>query len=265
MAKSTVPALSDAIGDYLKALWSLSQTRSLPVSTSVDLVAQDRVDSGDVLEDSTPVSTNDLATHLGVTAPSVTGMLNKLAKRGLVKYQRYYGATLTEAGRQEALRLIRRHRLIETFLSTYLDYSWDEVHEEAELMEHTMTERFTERLAAKLGHPTFDPHGDPIPAADGSLPSRPRQLLAELEVGDTLYVTRILSQDSHVLSYLQGTGIQPGTTLTVTGREPFGKLLHLDLKNAEVHTNPRTVAVSFELAQRIEGQRIEGRLEPPPT
>lgn len=256
MTKSTVPILSDAIGDYLKALWSLSQTRSI----AVDVVAQDKLDDGDMLGTSAPVSTNDLAAHLGVTAPSVTGMLNKLAKRGLVRYQRYYGATLTEAGKHEALRLIRRHRLIETFLSSYLDYSWDEVHEEAELMEHTMTERFTERLAAKLGHPNFDPHGDPIPAADGSLPSRPRQLLAELELGDTLYVTRILSQDSHVLSYLQETTIQPGISLTVTGREPFGKLLHLTLVQADAPTQHQKVAVSFELAQLI-----EGRLEPTAT
>jgi DtxR family Mn-dependent transcriptional regulator len=144
MTKTLSSDLSVSVGDYLKALWLRSQDGS--------------------------VSTGDLAMHLAVSPPSVTGMLNKLKKLGLVTYERYYGAQLTPQGRQEALRLIRRHRLVETFLIDYLDYTWEEVHQEAELMEHAMTDRFTERLAKRLGQPLFDPHGDPIRVLTGRYP-----------------------------------------------------------------------------------------------
>ena len=235
MTKSNIAGLSDAVGDYLKALWALAHASQQ--ASHADLPA---------------VSTNDLAAHLGITAPSVTGMLNKLAKRGLVDYQRYHGATLTPAGKQEALRLIRRHRLIETFLHDYLEYSWDEVHEEAEVMEHTMSDRFTERLAAKLGHPTFDPHGDPIPSAEGRLPKRVSALLVDLEVGDSLQVTRILSQDSRVLHYLFDAGIQPQTLVHVVAIEPFGKLLQLQVTPAD-SMESHALAMSAELAALVSG------------
>lgn len=212
--------LSDASADYLKAIWILGREGS--------------------------VSTGDLAAHLGVTAPSVTGMLGKLRSLNLVTYERYRGAQLTEAGRVQALRLLRRHRLIETFLIDYLGYSWDEVHEEAEAMEHAMSDRFTERLAEKLGQPAFDPHGDPIPRPDGTLPERPSRVLTEFGVGERLEVSRITSQESQVLSYLVGLGIKPGVRLEVLSLEPFGKLYNLGLENREV-------AVSGELAGQIEG------------
>jgi DtxR family Mn-dependent transcriptional regulator len=256
MAKSSNAELSDAVGDYLKALWALAHASR----------------QGTDLTDLPAVSTNDLAIHLGITAPSVTGMLNKLAKRGLVDYQRYHGATLTPVGKQEALRLIRRHRLIETFLHDYLDYSWDEIHEEAEVMEHTMSDRFTERLAAKLGHPIFDPHGDPIPSAEGTLPKRVSALLVDLKVNESLKVTRILSQDSHVLHYLLDAGIQPQTRVRVVAIEPFGNLLQLHVTPVDTPTNTpvdtpvdtptntptntatsRPLAMSAALAQLIEG------------
>lgn len=216
--------LSDAVGNYLKALWVLAEDKS--------------------------VSTKDLAAYLKVTAPSVTGMLNKLAKLELVKYEPYYGAKLTVAGQREALRLLRRHRLIETFLIDYLDYSWDEVHEEAELMEHTMTDRFTERLAEKLGQPAFDPHGDPIPRADGSIPKQEGKPLAGLKVNDKLCVKRILSQEGEVLTYLFGLGIKPGTLLEVKSIEPFGKLF-------DVVVSGETFALSADLAQKIEGEVLK--------
>ena len=216
----TIP-VSNAVGDYLKAVWVLAEDGS--------------------------VSTKDLAEHLGVTAPSVTGMLGKLARLEFVTYERYHGATLTPKGRLAALRLLRRHRLIETFLIDYLDYTWDEVHEEAELMEHTMTDHFTERLAEKLGQPTFDPHGDPIPAADGTLPQRSGEPLANLSVGDTLHVNRILSQESEVLNYLFDLGVKPGAALEVRGIEPFGKLFY-------VASQDRSFALSGDLAQQIEGR-----------
>ena len=220
MVKSAL--LSDSVGNYLKAIWVLAEDKS--------------------------ISTKELAAHLGVTAPSVTGMLGKLAKLGLVTYERYYGAKLTQEGRLEALRLLRRHRLIETFLTNYLDYSWDEVHDEAELMEHTMTERFTERLAEKLAQPAFDPHGDPIPAADGTLPQRVGEPLANLKPGEKLRVNRILSQESEVLSYLLNLGVKPGVVLTVSGLEPFGKLVQVTGQGGHF-------ALSADLAGQIEGEK----------
>ncbi len=214
-------SLSNSVGDYLKAIWILAEDES--------------------------VSTNALAEHLEVTAPSVTGMLGKLAKLDLVTYERYHGAKLTKTGRLEALRLLRRHRLIETFLIDYLDYTWDEVHAEAELMEHTMTERFTERLAEKLGQPTFDPHGDPIPTVEGVVPRQAGKPLASLEVGETLTINRILSQESEVLSYLFSLGVKPGAVLEIKGKEPFGKLFHVTGQGG-------SFALSADLAQQIEGQ-----------
>ncbi len=219
MVKSAL--LSDSVGNYLKAIWVLAEEES--------------------------ISTKALAEHLNVTAPSVTGMLGKLAKLGFVTYERYYGAKLTSVGRLEALRLLRRHRLIETFLIDYLDYSWDEVHDEAELMEHTMTERFTERLAEKLAQPAFDPHGDPIPAADGTLPERVGEPLASLKVGEKLRVNRISSQESEVLSYLSNLGVKPGVVLAVEAIEPFGKLFHIVSPNGKL-------ALSADLAGHIEGE-----------
>lgn len=223
MTKTISRDLSVSVGDYLKALWLCSQDGS--------------------------VSTGDLATHLAVSPPSVTGMLNKLKKLDLVTYERYYGAQLTPQGQQEALRLIRRHRLVETFLIDYLNYSWEEVHQEAELMEHAMTDRFTERLAKRLGQPLFDPHGDPIPRADGTVPDQPSIPLAEVPVGNRLEVTRVRSQDADILQYITSLGVKPGAEVEVTAREPYGGLLQITLNGLQQ-------AVSRELASLIEGQII---------
>lgn len=221
MTKST--DLSVSVGDYLKALWIQAQGEN--------------------------VSTGDLAAHLEVSPPSVTGMLSKLQRLGLVTHERYRGASLTPAGRSEALRLIRRHRLIETFLIEYLDYAWEEVHHEAERLEHAMSDSFTERLAQKLGQPLVDPHGDPIPQADGTVPERPSTPLVEVPVGSSLEVNRVRSQEAEVLQYVTQLGIRPGTTLVVSAREPLGGLIQLNLSGMER-------AVSRELASLIEGRIV---------
>ncbi|UCH27679.1 MAG: metal-dependent transcriptional regulator [Trueperaceae bacterium] len=220
---NTSTALSPSVGDYLKALWSIGKDES--------------------------VSTNDLAERLGISSASVSSMLAKLKGSGLVHYQRYRGARLSAKGRREALRLVRRHRLLETFMITHLDYSWDEVHEEAETLEHALSERFTERLANLLDHPSHDPHGDPIPNTDGSLPDTPNTPLAKLEPGQTLEVARLLSQSSEALTYLAELGINPGTEIEVTVREPVGGLLHVKIDGTEN-------ALSRELALLIEGRTI---------
>ena len=217
-------SISSAVGDYLKALWIHAKDDS--------------------------VSTGDLATSLNVTAPSVSGMLLKLKALGLIEYERYRGAKLTEEGRREALRLIRRHRLLETFLIDYLGYSWHEVHEEAEAMEHVMSDRFTERLAERLGQPSHDPHGDPIPRPDGTLPETPSVPLTDAERGECFRVFRLRTQDTELLTYLQELSIVPGQLITIERREPFGNLLHLDVGG-------QREAISKELASIIVGQVVD--------
>src|SRR5918995_4934394 len=155
---------SASVGDYLKAIWEVGG--------------------------SSAASTKDVADRLSVAPASVTNMFARLQEMGLAKYERYQGASLTEVGREEALRLVRRHRLIETFLVEHLGYSWQEVHEEAERLEHAVSDGFTERLAEFLGHPDHDPHGDPIPAADGTLEQDDSFPLAAAAVGQRGRISR---------------------------------------------------------------------------
>lgn len=217
---ATAPGLSTSVGDYLKAIWVIAREG--------------------------PASTGDIARALGVTAPSVTGMLGKLKRMGMIRYTPYYGAELTGDGRSEALRLLRRHRLLETFLIRDLGYGWDEVHTEAEAMEHVMSERFTERLAEHLGQPSHDPHGDPIPRPDGSLPSTPSTALAEVPRGGRFTVSRVLSQDPEVLSYVTELGLGPGSEVRLARREPRGGLVVVRIGDEEV-------ALSRDLAAVILG------------
>lgn len=168
--------LSASGGDYLKAIWELSG-------------------SGEV-------STTDISRRLSVAPASVTRALARLRGRGLIEHERYRGASLTTLGRAEALRLVRRHRLIETFLLEHLGYSWEEVHEEAEKLEHVVSDEFTERLAELLGHPERDPHGAPVPAADGSLPSEDAFPLSRAEAGGCVRILRVAHEDADALAHL---------------------------------------------------------------
>ena len=222
--------LSSSIGDYLKGIWLLS-----------------RGGGG-------TVATGEIARELGVTAPSVTGMLGKMHGLGLVRYQPYKGAELTEQGSREAVRLVRRHRLLETFMITELGFGWEEVHAEAELMEHVVSDEFTERLAHHLGQPLFDPHGDPIPRADGSVPSAPHTPLEALQPGQRFVVHRVPSQDSEVLAYLESLGIEPGAELKLLLREPGGNLLNLERTDVAVRENARTFSLSRVVAGMVLGQ-----------
>ena len=231
--------LSSSVGDYLKTIWQLAHGGN--------------------------VSTGDVARELGVTAPSVTGMLGRMSALGLIRYQPYKGAELTDEGRREALRLLRRHRLLETFMINELGFGWEEVHAEAELMEHVVSDDFTERLAAHLGQPEFDPHGDPIPRADGSLPTAPATPLAGLRTGQRFTVHRVLSQDSEVLGYLEGIGIEPGRQLALREREPGGALLRLRLVDARAADDSGAedpaaseLALSRELASVVLGKVTGG-------
>ena len=169
-----------------------------------------------------PVATNDLADRLEVTAASASGMIKKLADLGLVAHVPYRGVQLTEEGERLALEVLRHHRLLELYLATQLDVPWDRVHEEAEALEHVLSEDLEARIAAKLGHPTHDPHGDPIPDAQLQIDESNTRSLADLEPGDRGRFVRVSDSDPAMLRYLSERGIVPGVTLTVADRQPFG-------------------------------------------
>ncbi len=166
-------------------------------------------------------STTDLATLLEVRPASVSGMLRKLSALGLVEHERYRGVRLTKRGRRVALEVIRHHRLVELFLVENLGMTWDEVHAEAEVLEHALSEELEELIAAKLGNPTVDPHGDPIPSRELKLAETSSQTLAELEPGEVATFVRISDSDPDMLRFLGERGIVPGTTLELVERQPF--------------------------------------------
>jgi DtxR family Mn-dependent transcriptional regulator len=168
------------------------------------------------------VSSTSLADRLEVAPASVTNMLQKLASSPLplVEYERHRGVLLSAAGKRRALEVLRHHRLIETFLYEVLDYPLEEVHEEAERLEHFISERFEERIAAKLGHPRFDPHGHCIPAMDGKMPKQTSKPLTDLQEQGTYIVDSVSDQNARLLKQLRAHGITPGARLQVTSRTP---------------------------------------------
>jgi DtxR family transcriptional regulator, Mn-dependent transcriptional regulator len=168
------------------------------------------------------VSTNALAERLSLTTGSVSGMLRKLDESGLITHEPYRGVRLTGRGRHVALEVIRHHRLLELFLAETLEMSWDRVHDEAEVLEHFLSDELEELIAAKLGHPTLDPHGDPIPNAELELNEHATHSLDALLPGDEGIFVRISDADPEMLRYLSGQGIRPGGQVRVIERQPFG-------------------------------------------
>lgn len=169
-----------------------------------------------------PASTSEIAHLLDLSAPSVSGMVKRLSELGLLEHIPYKGVQLTDAGRRAALRMVRRHRLIEAYLVEFLAYGWDTVHAEAERLEHAVSDTLVERMAAALGHPSVDPHGDPIPEADGSIHELACTALHEVAVGRTVEIRRVAEGDPERLRYLAALGLVPGVTLTLVDRQPFG-------------------------------------------
>lgn len=169
-----------------------------------------------------PAATSEIAALLEISPPSVSGMIKRLSEQGLLAHVPYRGVELTDAGRRAALRMIRRHRLIESYLVGHLGYTWDTVHEEAERLEHAVSDDLVARMATALGDPEFDPHGDPIPAADGSMAAHAFTPLAELPVGADAVVRRVATGDPARLRYVADLGLQPGAHVHVAAREPFG-------------------------------------------
>ena len=186
-----------AIEDYLKTIYMLAQIES-------------------------PVTTSQLAEAREVKPGSVTGMLKRLASLNLVNYTKHQGVTLTPSGEKIALEVVRHHRLIETFLIEALGFTWDEVHEQADVLEHFISEKLEERIAAALDYPAFDPHGAPIPTKEGIMPELQTVPLTGLEVGERRIVSRIREdEDAEMLRYLADRGLRPGAEIEILAVEPF--------------------------------------------
>jgi DtxR family Mn-dependent transcriptional regulator len=195
-ADGAVEVLTRSVEDYLKAVYRLSS-------------------------DQRAASTTEIAQRLALSPASVSAMIKRLSEQGLVDHERYRGVRLTEEGRLAALRIIRRHRLVETYLVEFLGYDWDNVHAEAEQLEHAMSDDLVERMAAALGHPSCDPHGDPIPAADGSISDLEGIPLTAMSAGDNCTLSRVSEADPERLRYLGSLGLRPGLRFAVVDVAPF--------------------------------------------
>ena len=191
-------ANTEAVEDYAKAIHALRERGAGPVTNSA------------------------LAERLGVSPGSVTAMLKRMVELGLVEHEPYHGVLLTDAGEKVALEVIRHHRLLEAYLAEALGMPWDRVHDEAEVLEHYISEELEERIAAALGDPTFDPHGDPIPDRELTLEASEGTPLAMLEQGAHGVFARVSDSDPEMLRYLAERGIRPGAALEVVERQPFG-------------------------------------------
>jgi DtxR family Mn-dependent transcriptional regulator len=222
-------ANTEAVEDYAKAIYTLALRGHRPVGTSA------------------------VAARLGVSPGTVTAMLKRMAELGLLEHEPYHGVNLTSAGERVALEVIRHHRLIEAFLAESLDMPWDRVHDEAEVLEHYISEDLERRISEKLGDPRSDPHGDPIPSAELDLDADQTVRLADLEEGAVATFSRVSDSDPEMLRYLAERGIIPGVELRVTGRQPFGGPLFVEAagtKHALGGELSRAVRVSLRSVAR---------------
>jgi DtxR family Mn-dependent transcriptional regulator len=189
-----------------------------------------------------PAATNEIAQRLALAPASVSGMVRRLADQGLLAYERYHGVKLTETGRLAALRTLRRHRVIEAYLSRALGYQWDRVHDEAERLEHAASDELVDRMAAMIGEPDVDPHGAPIPTRDGAVDETEYTSLAELAPGATGVVVRVTDEDPDMLRYLGELSIRPGARLTIRERAPFDGPITLMVGKQEYSIGPALAA-----------------------
>jgi DtxR family Mn-dependent transcriptional regulator len=216
-ARTQEPVLSRSVEDYLKAIFRLSNQGGF-------------------------ATTSDIAALLVLSPPSVSGMVKRLSEMGLIEHVPYRGVQLTAQGRRAALRMIRRHRVLELYLTRNLGYDWDNVHNEAERLEHAVSDELIERMAAALGDPHYDPHGDPIPTATGDLEETELLSLADAQIGDALELRQVMTQDPARLRYFAEQGLVPGVRVVVTDRQPFN--------------GPTTVLLHASGTARIVGQEL---------
>jgi DtxR family Mn-dependent transcriptional regulator len=224
--------------DYLKAIYDLER-------------------SGD------PAGTNEIAAQLAIAPASVSGMVRRLAEQGLIAHERYHGVRLTDAGRRAALRTIRRHRIIEAYLTKALGYPWDRVHDEAERLEHAASDELVDRMAEAIGEPARDPHGAPIPTREGSVDEPRLTSIDELAVGARARVRRVSDRDGDRLRYLAELGMTPGTTFEVVERAPFDGPITVRLEDGGQRSVGRTLArqVLVDRPEGESGRREGGRVD----
>ncbi|MEO8621686.1 MAG: metal-dependent transcriptional regulator [bacterium] len=222
MATPVLP-LSGPVEDYLKAIYDLERVGE-------------------------PASTNDIALRLAISPASVSGMVRRLADQGLITHEPYRGVRLTREGRSAALRTLRRHRILECYLTEVLGYPWDRVHEEAEQLEHAASEELIDRMAAALGNPVLDPHGAPIPTRDGTVEEGTLRTLADVAQGEKLRVRRVEDEDAERLRYLAELGIRPGALVRILDKAPFEGPITLWVDDAG---GGATRAVGVALAQQV--------------
>ncbi|MCG8374173.1 MAG: metal-dependent transcriptional regulator [Balneolales bacterium] len=212
-------SLSQSIEDYLKAIYILETEEE-------------------------GATTTNIAEMLGVSSASVTNMLKRLAGMNLIEHKSYKGATLTEAGKKIALEILRHHRLLELYLKEIMGYGWDEVHAEAEKLEHHISEQFEDKIAELLNHPTHDPHGDPIPTKEGVVPEMANLPLTEAEVNQSYIIGRVRDQDPELLRYLEKNGVIPGVKIKVLDKAPFNGPIHLFIEEEQK-------TIGFSIAEQI--------------
>lgn len=212
-ASTAAHALTEPVEDYLKAIYELELRHGV-------------------------AATSDVALALHVAPASVTGMVRRLALHGYLTHSRYRGVQLTDAGRRAALRTIRRHRILESYLTRVLDFPWDRVHAEAERLEHAASDDLIERMAAALGHPTLDPHGAPIPTVEGVVDQRRHRRLADLAVGERARMVQVSDKNPQLLRYLTEIALHPGVEVTLLARAPFDGPLTLRVGSAEPMVGP---------------------------
>ena len=215
---------TEAVEDYAKAIYALQRRAG-----------------------GQPVSTNDLAARLGVTPASASSMAKKLGEAGLAEHVPYRGVRLTSEGERVALEVMRHHRLLELYLAEHLDVPWDRVHEEAEALEHVISEDLEARIAAKLGNPTHDPHGDPIPSEDLQIDEGDTEALEALPVGARGRFVRVSDEDPEMLRYLEARGIEIGSEVELVDRQPFDGPLTLRIAGAD-----EVIGGSLARAMRVE-------------
>jgi DtxR family transcriptional regulator, Mn-dependent transcriptional regulator len=219
--------LTTVAQDYLKVIWNAQEWSLEKISTKM------------------------LADRLGVSASTASESIRKLADQGLVNHEPYGAVTLTERGRRAAVSVVRRHRLLETFLVSELGYRWDEVHDEAEILEHAVSEMLVARIDAKLGYPQRDPHGDPIPNLDGQVPTPPARQLSECGNGDHGAVARISDKDPEMLRYFDSVGIALDSHLTVLARRDFAGTVSVEISDGHDDDPNKTVDLGSPAAQAI--------------
>lgn len=219
MKHARISGLTQPVEDYLKAIYELERTGAAAATT-------------------------DLAAHLGVAPASVTGMVRRLADQGLLTHERYHGVRLTEQGRLEALRTLRRHRVIEAYLVQALGYRWDEVHGEAERMEHSASDDLIDKMARAIGEPTVDPHGAPIPSREGAVVETSYVPLVEVKAGTNARIMRVADEDPALLRHLADLALTPGCIVVVVEQAPYGGPIKL-------RAHGRPIVIGPALAQRL--------------